>query len=163
MADPPLIAPCEPGAPAAPHHVHRAAHIIGRIRRHSTRRVARRLHAPLGGCLPGAPVSLLRLALPAVGNVAAGSIAVGAIAAGAVAVTRAASRGVSAQTGPVGPGGAGGGIAGGAPVGTVTIGKPGHHHVVTVQEPQSATLLLIGMVACAGLIRWFRPGRVRRT
>jgi hypothetical protein len=103
MADPPLIAPCEPGAPAAPHHVHRAAHIIGRIRRHSTRRVARRLHAPLGGCLPGAPVSLLRLALPAVGNVAAGSIAVGAIAAGAARQV-AGYRPRLARSGPAGPG-----------------------------------------------------------
>ena len=145
MAEDLLPAPCEK-MHAVSHHLW--VHPIGRIRRHGTRRIARRLHKPPGGCLPG-PAAALKLIVPAA------SIVAGV----AAASTHAVRTGLWEAGIPNDPGAAFGGFPGG----TVSIGRHGHHHIVTVPEPPSLVVLLSILLVWTGLRRLLKPARIRRT
>ncbi len=136
--------------PCHPHRRHGPAHSLGRIHRHGTMRLAKRLHPHTGGCLPGPKIllgtALLKIALPA-----AAFIAIAAVAPKILI--------------PVDPG-----RPPGPPVVTVGVPlpppyggpptpprRPGRRPVAPVMEPASWTLLLLAAAACAGLGRRLTP------
>jgi hypothetical protein len=143
LAEPRLPAPC---VPARHHRWH--AQVVGRIRRHGTRRIAHRLRPPPGGCLPGS-LAALKLAVPA-------ALIVGGVTAASIQAAHDTSWAGMVADDP-------GGVAGGLPGGTLHVGGHGHHHIVNLQEPPSLVLLLLGLLAWMRLKRMLRPRSVRRT
>jgi hypothetical protein len=143
--------PCDP----TPHHAavvvhhHHPAQVIGRIRRHGTHRIARRLHGLSAACPAGPPIVIgfatMKAILPA-----AAFVGLTTLASSARAPT------VENSDGPYfGPGGSPAGFG-------VAPHKHSHHHhpPVNVPEPPSLALLLLVIVGWIGLRVGL--GRLRR-
>ena len=142
MAKTTLVAPCEP--PTASVQRHYPSHVLGRIKRHGTSRIARRLHVGTGGCLPGAMGSLKAALTPTAALAATAGF-------GAVAVSDAPGSWTGSSGDPA--------IQGAEPGGaTVTVTQHGHHHTVTLPEPASLPMVLLGLLAWSGLRRWWKLG-----
>ena len=154
--------PCDP----PPHHVHTVthhhptAHVIGRIRRHGTLRIANRLHAVPGGCPAGPPLvvggATLKAIIPAVAFAGLTTLA--------SSVTMPAGPQADegfAAAGGFGLGGGGYGVGGTTGVVSVPPHQHGHHPrpPVSVAEPPSFILLLLAIVGWMCIRSGFRRGR----
>jgi hypothetical protein len=166
--------------PCEPHHYHGPARIIGRLHRHHTGHVAKRLPAHPGACLPGSKASLtgvlLKVAIPTAAFIALAAMTpaiVGAL--GRAGTTQAAAGlnggvsvgggvpaggGIGAGSGSTGVGSGGTGAGGGGTgAGGGGITQPGGTtQPEPVPEPPTWSLLLLAAACCAGLRRRFRPG-----
>jgi hypothetical protein len=139
--------------PCKPHRRHGPAHSLGRIRRHGTTRLAKRLHPHTGGCLPG-PKILLGATLLRVGVPAAAFIALAAVAPIIIVPTDAGR--------PPGPGTVTVGVPLPPPLGGTPVPphKPGKRPPAPIPEPSSWQLLMLAAAAAAGLRCWPRSGVV---
>ena len=130
--------PCEPTIPDL--HPHHHAHIVGRIRRHGTARVARRLREVRSGCLPGPKTAFSAVLLR-------GAATVGGL--GALNAAQSAS----ASSDP-----------GGTLNSQIAQGgnSPPGRHMVDISEPSSLAVLLIAALAWTGMRKVSQRARKRQ-
>ena len=139
-----------------PVHHHPPGQVIGRIRRHGTHRLARRLHEMAGACSAGPPLILgsatFKAAAPAVAFVALTSVASDWVASDEAPQTDGFSEFVAPATGIAGAAGSGNGP--GNAQGSLGLSPPRqlpHPHAVAVPEPPTLTLLGLAALGWVGL------------
>ena len=129
-------------APATLQAHHRAAHIIGRIQKHGTQRIAQTMHTRADACQPGPRIlpgsAFLKVAVPA-----AGLALLTALSSSAAHSTPRADAGQDDFF-----------SAGAGTTGMPALPKP---HVLAVPAPTSTALILLGGLAWLAPRRWFRP------
>ncbi len=158
--------PCNP----TPHHAAHAVHhqpagevvpqhppgqVLGRIRRHGTHRIARRLHAIAGACPAGPPLTIGTAMLKTVAPVAAFA-GLTTLASGLTRSSEAPASSAATAVTDTAPGGSPGALG-------VAPRKQDHHHLptVSVPEPPSLTLLLMVSIGWIGLRVRLRRLRAR--
>jgi hypothetical protein len=130
--------PCEPPIPDP--HPHHHAHIVGRIRRHGTARVARRLHDVRSGCLPGPKTAFSAVLVRGAATVAG---------LGVLNATQAASASSDPSVNFNSQTGQGGASSQG-------------HRTTDIPEPSSLAVLLIAALAWTGMRKFSRRARRRQ-